>query len=192
MGIFNVENRNFRINVVAFNVIGTLYYIYSYLQDPFSIRANPLYAEGAYGIPISIVGASFTYYYFRYGVFAFYRIIIVSFVLFFLWFAAGSYIALNLSGNDNVMASVAWIGLLTIMYFMFIGAVNGLFGYWISLFNLLVLALALFDGKSSDPMGWVSVLDFAGIDNPIFQWGIVIISAFLGISDKGYDFFVNQ
>ncbi len=190
--MFNAENRNYRINVVGFSVVGLLYYLYSFFQDPSTLKANPLYTEGAYGLIISIVGASFSYYYFRYGKIPIIKILILSVILFVVWIGGVMYIGSNLTGNENVSASVAWIGILTIMYFMFIGAINGLLGFWISLFNIVVLGQTLFSGESSEPFMWVNVLGLAGIDDPVFLWGVVLISGLLGVSDKGYEFFINQ
>jgi hypothetical protein len=190
--MFSTKNRNFKINVIGFSLMGVLYYLYSFIQDPSTLKANPLYVEGAYGIPISVIGASITYYYFRYSEFPLFRIGILAFALFIIWIAGVMYIGSNLKGSENITAAVAWIGLLTIMYFMFIGAINGLFGFWISLFNLFVLVNALVIGNSTDPIAWVNVLGLVGIENPILQWGIIFISAILGISDKGYEFLLNQ
>lgn len=190
--MFNVENRNFRINVVVFSMVGFFFYIYSFHMDSTILKANPIYSEGASGIPISIVGASITYYYFRYMRFPFIRIMALSVLIFTVWIGGVMYIGSNLEGSKNATASFAWIGVLTIMYFMFIGGINGLLGVWISLFNILVISHTIFSGGSLDPIVWTSILGLIGIDNPVFLWSVVLISCLLGVSDKGYDFFINQ
>lgn len=190
--MFNTENRRFRINVVGFSVVGFLYYLYSFFQDTTTLKANPLYTEGTDGIFISVAGASFAYYYFRYGRFPIIRIAILSTALFFFWVGGVMYIGSSLTGTENFIASIAWTGLLTIMYFMFIGAINGLLGFWISLFNIFVIGQALLSGNVTDPLVWTNILGVMGIDDPVFLWSTVLISSLLGFSDKGYDIFLNQ
>ena len=190
--MLSTENRGFRINVIGFSIVGITYYFYSFFQDPNTIKANPLYTEGAYGLIISVAGASFTYYYFRYKQLPIIRIPILSIGLFVIWIAGVMYIGSNLTGNKNLYASVAWIGILTIMYFMFLGAINGLLGFWISLFNIFVIGQALLSDGYTDPIIWTNVLGLARIEDPVIQWSVVLISGILGISDKGYEFFIHQ
>ena len=192
MNIFNAENRNFRINVVGFSIVGISYYLFSLLQNPDHLKANPLYTHGAYGIIISVIGSSITYYLFRYGRIPIIRIVILSAFLFGIWVVGVMYIGTSLKGSDNYLASVSWVGLLTIMYFMFVGCINGLLGFWITLFNIYVAIHAIFIGESSDPLVWFSIMNFAGIDNTLFVWFVVVLSALLGISEKGYEFITNQ
>jgi len=189
--MFNTEIRNFRINVLGFSMVGFLFYLYSFFQDPSTIKANPLYSGGANGLYISIVGASITYFYFRHSLLPIYRIIFLSITLLIIWVAGVMYIGSNLTGDENLYATVAWVGLPTIMFFMFLGAVNGIFGIWIALFNFFILGNALMHGQGTEPLMWTSILPLAGIDNLIFQWAVVLISAILGVSDKGYSYFVS-
>ena len=183
--------RRFRINVIGFTVIGVLFYVFSYWQDPNTIHANPLYSHGPHGLFISIIGGAIAAVLFRYGEFRLYRVIGLSMLLFAAWITGVMVIGSNLTGVSNKLASVIWIGTTVVMFFMVLGMINGFLGFWISLFNLVVIGLHLAGGGTTEPLVWASVLGLAGITHPFLLWGIVVVSAVLGVSDKGFDFFVN-
>jgi len=151
------------------------------------LQFNPLYIEGANGIPISIIGGVFSYYYFRYMKFPFLRIAITSSIFFMFWIAGVIYIGTNIHGFNNAVSSIIWTGILTVMYFMFIGAINGIFGYWISLINIYIAVHSILITHNTTPLVWVNVLGLIGIDNLYFQWFVVIVSSILGISEKGVE-----
>jgi len=46
-----------------------------------------------------------------------------------------------------------------------LGTLNGVFGYWISLFNLLNIALLLFAGGDVEWLVWTGLMGLVGIDD---------------------------
>ncbi len=187
----NTNHRHFQINVLVFAVIGLAFYALTTLQNPTVIRANPLYSYGAQGLYISVIGFSFTYYYFRFSQIRVLRSILLAVGLYVLWFACVIYIGSFLKGHSNVVAAVVLTGVVTFMFFAFLGAINGIFGFWIALANLVILGLAVTSGQLTGPLMWASLLTLVGIDKPVFQWFVVVVSVILGLSDKGYSFFVD-
>jgi hypothetical protein len=87
--------------------------------------------------------------------------------------------------------ALIFIGFLTFLYYAFLGALNSVFGYYITLFNLFVIANAILNHEAVSPIVWTNILGVIGTNDPTMQWIVVAVSTILGISDKGYDFFVN-
>lgn len=185
---FGTERLNFKINVIAFSVVGTVYYFYRYLLNPSILDTNLLYVLGPWGLCLAVFGGSLSYYYYRYGVVAFYRIVGLTIGSFFAWLIGLVVISKYSAAYDTQLLAVVWIGVLTVMYFMLIGAIQGWFGYWICVFNLLVLLEAVLIGESINPLVWVNILGVIGIENQYFQWFIVLLSSLLSVSDKGFEF----
>ena len=57
------------------------------------------------------------------------------------------------------------VGALTALWFLMLGTLNGVFGYWISLFNLLNIALLLFAGGDVEWLVWTGLMGLVGIDD---------------------------
>lgn len=184
-----MTNKAFRINVIVFSSIGMILYLLNILTTIKGININPLYREGAYGIPVSIVGGTITYFYYKHMQVPIYKTLLFSAILFVLWIIGVMYIGSTMTGIENRFTSYVWIGILTLMYFMMLGGINGYFGWYISLFNVGIIINALFQPGIPEPIVWLSILGLIGIENIYVQWAIVIVSALLGLSKQGIDFF---
>ena len=186
--MFIKENRTFKLNVISFSIVGFLYYVYySYKMIVYgeSLKMNPLYIEGASGIPVSIIGGVTAYYYFKHMSLPLLRIAVNSSLIFIIWIAGVIYIGTNMHGQSNEIFSILWTGVLTVLYFMTLGAINGFVGYWICIINIYIAVHSLFISHDITPIIWVNVLGIVGIDNIYFQWFVVFVSTTLGISEGG-------
>jgi hypothetical protein len=181
-----------KTNIVIFSIVGVLYFFYSFVADPATIEANPLYFLGADGIAISLIGGAVAYYAYFHDRFPVLNIFLLSFALFIVWLVGVMYVGSNLEGASNLMGALALIGFLTFLYYAFLGALNGIFGRYITVFNLIIIAHAIFvSHEAVSPVAWTNLLSIIGTHDPMMQWGIVAISTVLGISNEGYDFFVD-
>lgn len=182
----------YNINVITFALTGAAFYLYKCLTSLGIPSVNPITSLGVQGVYIAIFGGSVSYCFFKYGEMRFYRALGLSFLIFVVWFFSLFFIGGQLEGADRNIFALGWIGAITVLYFMLIGSINAWFGRWIAFINLIILSEALVGGGSSGPIFWVSVLGAVGVEHPIAQWLIVLMSALLGFSDKGFNFFVES
>lgn len=181
----------FIINVFGFGLTGLVYFII-YFTNITSVNEtiyHPLLSGWA-GIWISIFGSLSVFYYLKYGTLYIARLVIYSIVLSLIYFFAFFFIGNFFTPLVQGYLSTIWIGILFVLYFVFLGGVNGYFGMYIAATNIIITVLSLQNGFSNiNPAIWVDVLNLAGIDNAYLQWGIVFISGILGLTDKGLELF---
>jgi len=134
-------------------------------------------------VPLSILGGVAALVYYREMTIMPFRIFYISVLLLILWWNGLTYFDDRLQmGRERTVVMMTWLGLVVLMYFIALGAINAWFGFWITIFNVFVLFVSLIDSHSANPVLWVSVLELASIENVYFQWGIVLVSAILGLA----------
>ena len=177
-----------RINAVCFAIAGVVLYLMNHLLNDNHLE-SPLGYEGIDGIYVAIGGGVAGYYFCRYRFLPPLRIAFMSVAVFFAWFF-GFFVLTNLVWNldgplDAGHVLLLWISTLTALWFLMLGTLNGVFGYWISLFNIINAALLLLAGGDVDLLVWASLLGIVGIDNVWLQWATVALSTVLGFYEQG-------
>ncbi len=177
-------------NIVTFTVVGLAFYVWTvfhFVQGESNLAYNPLYYYGGYGVMVSPVLGAFAYCYYRYQRILIVRTLIYSVIIFFVWYVGVFIIGGNLSQESANIAILAWVGLLTIMFFMGIGAINALFGYWIAVFNIFIAVYSFYFMDEANPAIWVSIMSVINIHNSAALWAVVVISSLIAISEKGIE-----
>ncbi len=182
--------RHIKHNIITFTVVGLAFYVWTvfhFVQGESNLAYNPLYYYGGYGVMVSPVLGAFAYFYYRYQRILIVRTLIYSVIIFFVWYIGVFIIGGNLSQESANIAILAWVGLLTVMFFMGIGAINALLGYWVAVFNIGITVYTLYFTHEISPAIWVSIMSVMNIHNPYAQWTVVVISSLMAISEKGIE-----
>ncbi len=182
--------RHIRHNIITFTIVGLVFYIWAiihFIGGKSDLNYNPLYYYGAFGLIVSPILGAFSYFYYRYQKILILRTLIYSAIVFFIWYFGVFIIGGNLFQESANIAIFAWIGLLSVMFFMGIGAINALLGYWIAIFNIAITVYTLYFTHEISPAIWVSIMSIMNIHNPYAQWAVVAISSLMAISEKGME-----
>ncbi len=148
--------RHIRHNIITFTIVGLAFYIWTvihFVKGESNLTYNPLYYYSAIGMVISPVLGAFAYCYYRHQRILIVRTLIYSVIIFFVWYFGVFVIGGNFSQESANIAILAWVGLLTIMFFMGIGAINALLGYWIAAFNIGITVYTLYFSIIHTPCG---------------------------------------
>lgn len=179
-----------KINVIVFAIIGMVYYIFFLMNKLEESLFHPL-SYGWIGIWISIVGGLSILEYYKYGILSLYKNAFYSLVYSIIYFFGFFIIPSIFEPSISEQIITVWLGLLLVSYFITFGAINWYFGFYIALFNIIIMLLTITGniGDEVNPIVWVNILSLAGITNIYVQWAIVILSAILGLLEKGFDMF---
>lgn len=175
---------------MVFGIMGILYYLFFSMNELEKPLDHPI-IYGWIGIWFPIVGVLIIYEYYTKDSIHLYKnsllAILYSILYFFGFFLLPAIFGAE-QGNEIIFI---WVGLLLVFYFITIGALHWYFGFYIAIFNIIVLLLAIMGNTSGEinPIVWVSILNLLGINNIYMQWAIVITSASLGLLEKGFNIF---
>lgn len=177
-------------NILAFATIGGILYLYSaidYYKLEKNLEYTPIHYYGVDGFFFSIVLGVFAYHYYKYNDYPIFRIIGYSMVFSILIILSIGYIE-KIEGSKN--AFFVLNAFLSIMFFMGIGAINGIFSKWILIVNLAILIITIFSDRVVTPIMWTTLLYLIEIKDPYIQWGILIFSSIMTVYPKdGVSFF---
>jgi hypothetical protein len=181
LNFLNTENRQFRINICGFLVIGILLLLIRMFTGEKSPMNAALEVGGSYAL-LSVYGALAAYYSFKYGKLPLVKIVVLgSIASYFFLLALGA----TMGGTENsTQSEKLWHMMLYFFLFASLGMLNAYLGIYVAIFNILIFVLALSEGSFTDPFVWVNILALLSIENPIFQWLVVLASALLGATNS--------
>lgn len=184
------NEKSLTINIVIFGIIGIVYYFMFVMDKLNESLFHPL-AYGWFGIWFSIVGGLSILEFYKYRRVSLYNNAIYSIGYSILYFLGFFFIPTIVDADIVGDVHTIWLGILLVSYFITFGALNWYFGFYIALFNIIVAIITLTGGTGENisPIVWVDLFSLSGITNVYVQWGIVVLSAILGLLEKGFAMF---
>lgn len=188
-----MQNRNpkiLTINIIVFGLVGIVYFSLFVMGKLEESLFHPL-IYGWFGIWFSIVGGLCILEYYKYRSVSLYKNSIYS-VFYTVIYFMGLFLIPTIVGSAAVKTiELLWLGVLLVSYFITFGALNWFFGFYIAMFNILIIILAILNHTSStiEPSVWASLFHFMGITNIYVHWAIVLLTTILGLVEKGFSMF---